>query len=261
MRGNAMEERKRRCSVAAETPPPLLGLVSVAVLPPSGFCAPAEELEGRKDGCIAAFVLCRSAAVNWSSPLSCCTTSKPLRRRSSLHCHCSTPSSYPLSPVQSKSLIKQSRNRINVIRRKRNSAKKFLKQDTIDLLANHLQVHSIFCSSNALWIPCHNKEVMLHFYSANLMRDASLNDRVELRILGDVGAKILVINFDTPGVQFRERRRENEKHPQTIFDNILNRKIPWPAVPEEMSPEAQDLIDRLLTEDPNQRLGARGASE
>ncbi|KAL1343648.1 hypothetical protein AAHE18_01G087000 [Arachis hypogaea] len=50
----------------------------------------------------------------------------------------------------------------------------------------------------------------------------------------------------------------NAEHPQTIFDNILNRKIPWPAVPEEMSPEAQDLIDRLLTEDPNQRLGARG---
>ncbi|XP_025697456.1 uncharacterized protein [Arachis hypogaea] len=75
---------------------------------------------------------------------------------------------------------------------------------------NEQKVHSIFCSSNALWIPCHNKEVMLHFYSANLMRDASLNDRVELRILGDVGAKILVINFDTPGVQFRERWRENE---------------------------------------------------
>ncbi|XP_057446894.1 probable serine/threonine protein kinase IREH1 isoform X2 [Lotus japonicus] len=53
----------------------------------------------------------------------------------------------------------------------------------------------------------------------------------------------------------------NAEHPQTIFDNILNRKIPWPAVPEEMSPEAHDLIDRLLTEDPNQRLGARGASE
>ncbi|XP_061362632.1 LOW QUALITY PROTEIN: probable serine/threonine protein kinase IREH1 [Gastrolobium bilobum] len=53
----------------------------------------------------------------------------------------------------------------------------------------------------------------------------------------------------------------NAEHPQTIFDNILNRKIPWPTVPEEMSPEAQDLIDRLLTEDPNQRLGARGASE
>ncbi|QHN82015.1 uncharacterized protein DS421_20g692000 [Arachis hypogaea] len=40
----------------------------------------------------------------------------------------------------SKLLIKQSRNRINVIRRKRNSTKKFLKQDTIDLLANHLQI-------------------------------------------------------------------------------------------------------------------------
>nr|XP_011464482.1 PREDICTED: probable serine/threonine protein kinase IREH1 [Fragaria vesca subsp. vesca] len=53
----------------------------------------------------------------------------------------------------------------------------------------------------------------------------------------------------------------NAEHPQTIFDNILNRNIPWPRVPEELSPEAADLIDQLLTEDPNQRLGARGASE
>ncbi|BFG33212.1 hypothetical protein CerSpe_194860 [Prunus speciosa] len=52
----------------------------------------------------------------------------------------------------------------------------------------------------------------------------------------------------------------NAEHPQTIFDNILNRNIPWPQ-PGEMSPEARDLIDQLLTEDPNQRLGARGASE
>ncbi|CAN6287072.1 unnamed protein product [Urochloa humidicola] len=53
----------------------------------------------------------------------------------------------------------------------------------------------------------------------------------------------------------------NAEHPQTIFDNILNRKIPWPHVPEEMSVEAQDLINKLLTEDPHQRLGANGASE
>ncbi|KAL2554824.1 putative serine/threonine protein kinase IREH1 [Forsythia ovata] len=53
----------------------------------------------------------------------------------------------------------------------------------------------------------------------------------------------------------------NAEHPQNIFDNILNRNIPWPRVPEEMSLEAHDLIDQLLTEDPNQRLGARGASE
>ncbi|XP_042499463.1 probable serine/threonine protein kinase IREH1 [Macadamia integrifolia] len=53
----------------------------------------------------------------------------------------------------------------------------------------------------------------------------------------------------------------NAEHPQNIFDNILNRKIPWPRVPEEMSLEARDLIDRLLTEDPNQRLGAKGAAE
>uniref|UniRef100_A0A7N0T7A5 non-specific serine/threonine protein kinase n=1 Tax=Kalanchoe fedtschenkoi TaxID=63787 RepID=A0A7N0T7A5_KALFE len=53
----------------------------------------------------------------------------------------------------------------------------------------------------------------------------------------------------------------NAEHPQTIFDNILNRNIPWPGVPEEMSYEARDLIDRLLTEDPQLRLGANGASE
>ncbi|XP_020519544.1 probable serine/threonine protein kinase IREH1 isoform X1 [Amborella trichopoda] len=53
----------------------------------------------------------------------------------------------------------------------------------------------------------------------------------------------------------------NAEHPQTIFDNILNRKIPWPRIPEEMSNEAQDLIDKLLTEDPHQRLGANGAAE
>ncbi|KAI4329982.1 hypothetical protein MLD38_028300 [Melastoma candidum] len=53
----------------------------------------------------------------------------------------------------------------------------------------------------------------------------------------------------------------NAEHPQTIFDNILNRNIPWPRVPQDMSHEAQDLIDRLLTEDPHQRLGAEGAWE
>lgn len=53
----------------------------------------------------------------------------------------------------------------------------------------------------------------------------------------------------------------NADHPQIIFDNILNRKIPWPRVPEDMSEDAEDLIDKLLTEDPNQRLGAKGAAE
>jgi serine/threonine protein kinase len=35
----------------------------------------------------------------------------------------------------------------------------------------------------------------------------------------------------------------------------------WPDIPEEMSPEAQDLIDRLLTTEPSERLGANGADE
>ncbi|XVF09682.1 hypothetical protein REPUB_Repub07fG0115900 [Reevesia pubescens] len=53
----------------------------------------------------------------------------------------------------------------------------------------------------------------------------------------------------------------NAETPQLILDNIMNRNIPWPKVPEEMSYEAYDLIDKLLTENPVQRLGATGARE
>jgi hypothetical protein len=35
----------------------------------------------------------------------------------------------------------------------------------------------------------------------DLIRDASLNDRVELRITGDVAAKILLLGFSSPKVQ------------------------------------------------------------
>ncbi|XP_052202925.1 probable serine/threonine protein kinase IRE4 isoform X2 [Diospyros lotus] len=51
------------------------------------------------------------------------------------------------------------------------------------------------------------------------------------------------------------------ERPEMIFDNILNRKVPWPSVPDDMSYEAQDLIDRFLAHDPDQRLGAKGSSE
>ncbi|CAL1355901.1 unnamed protein product [Linum trigynum] len=49
--------------------------------------------------------------------------------------------------------------------------------------------------------------------------------------------------------------------PEMIFDNILNRKIPWPSVPGDMSRDAQDFINRLLIHNPDQRLGANGPSE
>ncbi|KAI3969827.1 hypothetical protein MKX01_038295 [Papaver californicum] len=53
----------------------------------------------------------------------------------------------------------------------------------------------------------------------------------------------------------------NAECPESIFPNILNQKIPWPAVPIDMSFEARDLIERFLIHDPDQRLGANGASE
>ncbi|XP_013642173.1 probable serine/threonine protein kinase IRE [Brassica napus] len=53
----------------------------------------------------------------------------------------------------------------------------------------------------------------------------------------------------------------NAETPQQIFENIINRDIPWPNVPDEISYEAYDLINKLLTENPVQRLGATGAGE
>ncbi|KAL5072980.1 hypothetical protein RYX36_011964 [Vicia faba] len=53
----------------------------------------------------------------------------------------------------------------------------------------------------------------------------------------------------------------NAEHPQQIFDNIINRDIQWPKYPEEISYEAYDLMNKLLIENPVQRLGTTGASE
>ncbi|XP_043687798.1 probable serine/threonine protein kinase IRE4 isoform X2 [Telopea speciosissima] len=52
----------------------------------------------------------------------------------------------------------------------------------------------------------------------------------------------------------------NAERPEIIFESILNGKIPWPSVTSDMSFEAQDLINRLLTQNPDLRLGANGAS-
>ena len=38
----------------------------------------------------------------------------------------------------------------------------------------------------------------------------------------------------------------SDETPEKIFKNILNLDIPWPRVPEEMSPVAQDFISKLL---------------
>ncbi|KAK4424367.1 hypothetical protein Salat_1630100 [Sesamum alatum] len=42
---------------------------------------------------------------------------------------------------------------------------------------------------------------LLQADAADLLRDASLNDRVEMRVVGDVGAKIRILGFTSPGVQ------------------------------------------------------------
>ena len=47
-------------------------------------------------------------------------------------------------------------------------------------------------------------------------------------------------------------------HLQEIFDNILDRNLTWPADEDcEVSAECKDLVDRLLTLNPRERLGHR----
>jgi serine/threonine protein kinase len=53
----------------------------------------------------------------------------------------------------------------------------------------------------------------------------------------------------------------NDETEQNIFENILNRKIPWEYIPDEVSMEARDFIDRLLCLKTEDRLGAHGAAE
>ncbi|KAJ9615240.1 rim15, signal transduction response regulator [Cladophialophora chaetospira] len=50
----------------------------------------------------------------------------------------------------------------------------------------------------------------------------------------------------------------NADTPEQVFDNIVNRRIAWPEDDEEVevSPEAKDLINKLIQLDPKERLGA-----
>ncbi|KAE8350788.1 hypothetical protein BDV28DRAFT_31734 [Aspergillus coremiiformis] len=49
----------------------------------------------------------------------------------------------------------------------------------------------------------------------------------------------------------------NANTPDEVFDNILNRRINWPDIAEELAtPEAIDLINKLMAIDPARRIGA-----
>ncbi|KAJ7946664.1 Late embryogenesis abundant protein [Quillaja saponaria] len=68
---------------------------------------------------------------------------------------------------------------------------------------------------------------LLQADATDLIRDASLNDRVELRVLGDIGAKIRVLNLDSPGVHVSvdcaiviSPRKQSLTYKQCGFDGL-----------------------------------------
>lgn len=53
----------------------------------------------------------------------------------------------------------------------------------------------------------------------------------------------------------------NDETPEDIFQNILSGNVPWVELPPEISPEARDLLKRLMCEDPNERIGTKSVDE
>ncbi|KAI9512254.1 hypothetical protein F5148DRAFT_1273870 [Russula earlei] len=53
----------------------------------------------------------------------------------------------------------------------------------------------------------------------------------------------------------------HDETPEKVFENILSRRMEWLEEYIDYSPEARDLMERLLTVDPQRRLGANGADE
>ncbi|KAI0375526.1 hypothetical protein BV20DRAFT_959507 [Pilatotrama ljubarskyi] len=53
----------------------------------------------------------------------------------------------------------------------------------------------------------------------------------------------------------------HDETPEKVFENILSGHIDWHEDYVEVSPEAKDFMQRLMTLDPTQRLGANGAAE
>ncbi|KAL7887677.1 hypothetical protein AOLI_G00053980 [Acnodon oligacanthus] len=53
----------------------------------------------------------------------------------------------------------------------------------------------------------------------------------------------------------------NDETPQLVFQNILNRDIPWPDGEEELSHSARNAIEILLTTDVNKRAGLKELKE
>ncbi|OAD69760.1 hypothetical protein PHYBLDRAFT_116085, partial [Phycomyces blakesleeanus NRRL 1555(-)] len=49
--------------------------------------------------------------------------------------------------------------------------------------------------------------------------------------------------------------------PDKVFENILSRRIDWHEDSVDISPEARDFMERLMTLDPRKRLGANGPEE
>ncbi|KAK4337809.1 hypothetical protein RND71_042296 [Anisodus tanguticus] len=68
---------------------------------------------------------------------------------------------------------------------------------------------------------------LLQADASDLIRDAALNDRVELRVLGDVGAKIRILGLTSPGVQVSvdctigiSPRKQSVTYKQCGFDGL-----------------------------------------
>ena len=59
------------------------------------------------------------------------------------------------------------------------------------------------------------------------------------------------------GNSFMEIPPFNAETPEKVFQNIIRRRIDWHEDEMEVSPDARDLMERLMCSDPEKRLGTR----
>ncbi|KAL4442423.1 hypothetical protein ABPG77_005007 [Micractinium sp. CCAP 211/92] len=87
------------------------------------------------------------------------------------------------------------------------------------------------------------------YVAPEIITGAGHDSRVDWWALG-----ILIYELLFGTTPFRGPRRD------ATFDNIVTRELRFPRGPH-VSPECKDLINRLLTKDPTQRLGARAGAD
>lgn len=131
------------------------------------------------------------------------------------------------------------------------------------------------CGSNGSLIASYNGNLIAPGFPRNLVEQQAEEEARRKRFAGtpDYLAPESICGFEQNGAvdwwalgvilyEFLSGKPPfNAPTAEQVFTNILERKISWDPLDIQCSPDARDLIDRLLCMNPEERLGTGGANE